>query len=105
MVESYVPPPHGAEWLRAEDGETGLDVIALTAAAAYASAHETPWARDLETVIGKGYFEPPPWNEIIGPVAPRGGPNGLILHRGRIVAAQRKDRVADHARHLDRPAR
>src|SRR5216684_3120775 len=30
--------------------------------------------------------EPPPWNEIIGEVAPRGAPNGLVLHRGLIVA-------------------
>jgi CubicO group peptidase (beta-lactamase class C family) len=82
----YVPPPHGQEWRRAEDGETGLDPAALAAAASFASAHETPWSRDVEHEIISGFSEPPPWNEIIGPVQPRGGPNGLILHRGLIVA-------------------
>jgi CubicO group peptidase (beta-lactamase class C family) len=85
MTAPYIPPAHGGYWQHAENGETGLDVIALTAAAAYAAAFETPWSRDLATVIGRGYFEPPPWNEIIGPVAPRGGPNGLVLHKGLIV--------------------
>ena len=28
----------------------------------------------------------PPWNEALGPVRPRGGPNGLVLRGGRIVA-------------------
>jgi CubicO group peptidase (beta-lactamase class C family) len=86
MSEDYVPPGHGEDWRRAEPGETGLDPAALAEAASFAERSETPWARDLETVIGKGFFEPPPWNEIIGEVAPRGAPNGLILHRGLIVA-------------------
>jgi CubicO group peptidase (beta-lactamase class C family) len=86
MSEAYLPPPHGGEWRRAAPGETGLDHAALETAAAFAQRHETPWARDLSTVIGTGFFEPPPWNEIIGEVAPRGAPNGLILHRGLIVA-------------------
>src|SRR5271166_519953 len=82
----YVPPPQDAAWRRAEDGETGLDAAAVAAATGFATAHETPWPRDLAAVLGQGYFEPPPWNEIIGPVAPRGGPNGVVLHRGMIVA-------------------
>jgi CubicO group peptidase (beta-lactamase class C family) len=86
MTAPYVPPPHGGEWQRAEDGETGLDPVKVTEAASFAATFETPWSRDLSTVIGEGYFEPPPWNEVIGPVAPRGGPNGVILHRGVIVA-------------------
>jgi len=55
-------------------------------AARFAEANETPWDRDLGQVIGKGHFEPPPWNEIIGHVRPRGGPAGVILHRGETVA-------------------
>jgi hypothetical protein len=86
MTETYVPPQHGQEWRRAAPGETGLDQTALATATAFAESHETPWARDLSTVIGTGFFEKPPWNEIIGEVAPRGAPNGLILHRGLIVA-------------------
>src|SRR5260370_744130 len=72
MSEDYVPPGHGEDWRRAEPGETGLDPAALAEAASFAERSETPWARDLEPVIGKGFFEPPPWNEIIGEGAPRG---------------------------------
>ena len=88
MDASYAPPEDGAgeAWRRAAPGETGLAPPMLAEAAAFAEAHETPWARDIEAVIAGGYFEPPPWNEIIGPVAPRGGPCGIVLHRGLIVA-------------------
>src|SRR5258708_33113754 len=86
MSAPCVPPPHGEDWRRAKPGETGLDAATVDAAARFAAESETPWARDLSTVIGKGFFEPPPWNEILGEVAPRGGPNGLVLHRGLIVA-------------------
>ncbi|HEX3861039.1 MAG TPA: serine hydrolase, partial [Stellaceae bacterium] len=30
--------------------------------------------------------EEPPWNETLGPVRPRGGPNGVLLREGKIVA-------------------
>jgi CubicO group peptidase (beta-lactamase class C family) len=36
--------------------------------------------------IGGYLAEPPPYNEILGPVRDRGGANGLILRGGRIVA-------------------
>jgi len=82
----YVPPPHGGDWRHALAGETGLDPAVVAEAAAYAAAHETPWSRDVEAELIKSFSEPPPWNEIIGPVGPRGGPNGIILHKGMIVA-------------------
>ncbi len=55
-------------------------------AAAFAAAHETPWPRDILAHLEAGNFEPPPDNEVIGPTAPRGGPAGVIFHRGRRVA-------------------
>jgi CubicO group peptidase (beta-lactamase class C family) len=64
----------------------GFDAARLEAAVAFAREHETPWSRDLAGVIGNAYFEPPPWNEILGPVRPRGAPNGLISRQGRLVA-------------------
>lgn len=62
------------------------DAALLAEAVALAEAHETPWPRDLRAHIEAGHFEPPPLNAILGPVTPRGGPNGLVLHRGRVVA-------------------
>ena len=64
----------------------GFDPARLGAAVAFAREHETPWSRDLAKVMASAYFEPPPWNEILGPVRPRGAPNGLITRHGRLVA-------------------
>src|SRR5246127_1309475 len=79
---SYFPPPHPGTWTVA----MGPDSDALAAAARYAMEHETPWKRDLGAVVAKDFEERPPWNETLGPVRPRGGPNGLVLHAGQIVA-------------------
>jgi len=58
----------------------------LEDAARFALAHETPWPRDLRAHLEAGFFEPPPHNEILGPIRPRGGPNGLILRSGLVLA-------------------
>ena len=42
-----------------------------------------------------GNFEPPLDNEIIGPVRPRGGPNGLLLRHGKMVASWGDTRQVD----------
>ncbi len=60
---------------------------AIATAAAFAAANEIGWPRDLRAHLDSGYFEPPPDNAIIGPVAPRGGPAGVVMHRGKRIAA------------------
>jgi CubicO group peptidase (beta-lactamase class C family) len=59
---------------------------AFAPAVDFALAHESPWPEDIRAHLEGGFFEPPPDNAIIGPVAPRGAPNGLILRHGRRVA-------------------
>ena len=81
----YFPPQH-PEWERREPEMSGLDPAAIAAASRHAAEHETPWSRDLAVEVLRQFDEEPPWNEALGPVRPRGGPNGLVLHRGRIVA-------------------
>ena len=83
--DGRVPEPHPAPWLTADPAAAGFDPAGLRQAVAYAETHETPWPRDLEAHIASGYFEQPPDNEILGPIRPRGGPNGLILRHGRAV--------------------
>ena len=73
------PPRHPAEWERAE-------ISGLRAAASWAGENEIPWSRDLAIEIPRQFEEQPPWNEVLGPVRPRGGPNGLVLRGGKIVA-------------------
>src|SRR5215208_2935002 len=81
----YFPPPHPG-WQHCDPEEAGLDPAGITAAARYAAEHETPWSRDLAHMVASDFGEAPPWNETLGPVRPRGGPNGLVLRGGRIVA-------------------
>lgn len=82
---NYFPPPH-PEWQRRSPVEADLDASGIAAAARYAAAHETPWSRDLGRMITTDFGEEPPWNETLGPVRPRGAPNGLLLRGGHIVA-------------------
>jgi CubicO group peptidase (beta-lactamase class C family) len=58
----------------------------FAAAARHAAESETKWSRDLAAEIPRQFDEALPWNAILGPVRPRGGPNGLILRGGQIVA-------------------
>jgi CubicO group peptidase (beta-lactamase class C family) len=82
----YLPPRSPAAWKYSAPEAAGLDPAAIGAAVRYAGEHETPWSRDLAEVVERDFSEEPPWNEALGPVRPRGGPNGLVLRRGRIVA-------------------
>src|SRR5580700_11415227 len=78
-VTAALPPPHGGTWPRTAAEAAGFDPSALKAAIAFAQSHETPWRRDIQAQLEANTFEPPPDNEILGPTAPRGDPNGLIL--------------------------
>ena len=80
----YVP---GNRWLTASPAEAGFDPDGLAAAVAYAQANESTMDRDIGKALDGGHFsEPLPDGEIIGPVAARGDPSGLILRGGQIVA-------------------
>jgi CubicO group peptidase (beta-lactamase class C family) len=80
------PPPHGAEWPRSAPAAAGLAPACVAAAVSHAERHETPWRRDLALMVTSDFGEVAPWNETLGPVRPRGGPNGVVLRGGDIVA-------------------
>lgn len=82
---SYVPGPD-AQWERRRPDQLGLDTGRLAEAVAWAEQHETHFARNLYDALddlteGEGEFA-----TIVGPTKPRGGPSGLILRHGYIVA-------------------
>ena len=79
MSDSYIPPADGAGWERVSPAAAGFDAAKLAEAVAFAEGHESTWLRDLRSQLETGTFEPPPDNFLFGPVATRGGPNGLIL--------------------------
>ena len=85
---NYVPTTD-QPWETTDAAKAGFDRGKLAAAIAYAQTHETSWPYDLEdagNVPGLSQFEKPPWNQALGIFKPRGGPNGLLLRGGRIVA-------------------
>ncbi len=62
----------------------------LQDAISFASAHETPWARDPIAEpqrFGVHIEDPPPWNRLLGPVHPRGPVGGVVWQHGRELAA------------------
>ncbi len=81
------PPPHGNGWPELSADIAGMNWMWLEEAARFATENETPWPRDLRLHLESGFFEPPPHNEILGPIRPRGEPNGIVLRRGYKVVS------------------
>lgn len=82
---NYFPPANAtSNWQRAEPLSAGADEATLRGAVDFALAHEIPWPRDLSTVNVSN--DEPPYDRKLGPMTPRGGPGGLVLHEGRIVS-------------------
>ena len=85
MTPTSYFPPAGHVWQTASDAP--VDQIRLAAAVDFAKQHDSPMNRDIRQALEAGHFsEPPPINEIIGPVKPRQEPSGMILHKGQIIA-------------------
>jgi CubicO group peptidase (beta-lactamase class C family) len=88
---AYVPAAEGHAWQTITPTEARFDATRLDAAVAFAQAHDSPWPRSLFYPDGRyvgnvEWNESGPWSEIVGPVRERGGPAGLVLKGGRIVA-------------------
>jgi CubicO group peptidase (beta-lactamase class C family) len=81
---AYFPPP--GEWQRVEPAAAGFDKAKLDEAVAFAVANENPNTKDLAADIVNTFRSEAPYNTLIGPTAPRGGANGLVVHDGRVVA-------------------
>jgi CubicO group peptidase (beta-lactamase class C family) len=86
-MATFEPPPD--DWPAQPAAALGMRADGLIAAIDYHRAHETRWRRDFVTDSGR-YIgvadEPPAPDDVLGPVRPRGGPNGLIVRRGYLVA-------------------
>ncbi|MFT4736029.1 MAG: CubicO group peptidase (beta-lactamase class C family) [Cyclobacteriaceae bacterium] len=83
FAQSYFPPKN--TWETKSPQEMGLNESRLSEAVAFAESNEYSGAKDLRIAILKG-FEREPYHEILGPTKKRGGPSGLIIKNGYIVA-------------------
>ena len=95
ILPAVLPPPHGAEWPELTADQAGMNWMWLEEAARFATENETPWPYDLQRHLESGYFEPAPFNEILGPIRPRGEPNGLVLRSGSKVLSWGDTRQVD----------
>lgn len=89
-------PPHGSPWPELSADMAGMNWMWLEEAARLATENETPWPYDLKRHLEGGYFEPAPFNEILGPIRPRGPTNGLVLRSGRKVVSWGDTRQVDY---------
>ena len=77
--------PERGHWEMQSPAEAGMDTSQLQKAIAFAKANEYSGSRDLRVAIHSSFgFEP--YDEIVGPTKERGGPAGMILKDGYIVA-------------------
>ena len=85
VASAYFPEPGDERWQRRAPSALGLDSARLAEAVAFARASETRWQRDMAAQLAANTAREP-YPEILGPFQDRGGPAGLILKGGYIVA-------------------
>ena len=87
----FVPASHGATWEARDAAAAGFDAAKLATAVDFAKGAESPWPRSFYYPDGRyvgivEWNETGPWSEVAGHVRVRGGPAGLVLKGGRVVA-------------------
>jgi CubicO group peptidase (beta-lactamase class C family) len=79
---AYFP---GRQWERRAPAAAGFDPAALDGAIRYAQQNEVPWERDVFKQIQKDVANEP-YPAILGETRERGGPAGMIVRDGYLVA-------------------
>lgn len=85
QAQDYYFPERNADWQVVTTKEAGFDVKKLDDVIAFAKANEYSGSRDLRIAILDG-FKREPFHQILGPTKKRGGPAGMILKNGKLVA-------------------
>lgn len=78
-------PAKGAAWQQVEAGKAGFKLEELAEVVKFAEANEYSGSRDLRIAILTS-FAREPYHKIMGPTKKRGGPAGMILKDGFVVA-------------------
>jgi CubicO group peptidase (beta-lactamase class C family) len=78
-------PPRGT-WERKAPAELGIDAAKLKAAIDYAVANENPASKDVADDLKNTFGKREPNYRIIGPTQARAALNGIVVHRGYVVA-------------------
>ncbi len=84
-AQEYYFPEVNANWAQKSPQSFKINETQIKNAVDFAEANEYSGSRDLRIAILKG-FEKEPFHQILGPTKKRGGPAGMILKNGYIVA-------------------
>lgn len=85
QVSAQYFPPMGVNWQEIKPSKAGFNEQALLDAVKFAEENEYSGSRDLRLAILKG-FAREPYHDILGPTKKRGGPAGMIIKDGYVVA-------------------
>ena len=84
LSKSYFPSK--STWETKLPSQVGMDSAKLNEAVLFAVANESKAPRDQELSQAMG-FGKEPFSDGVGPFAERGGPCGVIIHKGYIIAS------------------
>ncbi len=84
LSQNYFPE-RNADWEQRTVQDAGWDKKGIDNVVAFAKANEYSGSRDLRIAILEG-FKREPFHQILGRTKKRGGPAGMILKNGKIVA-------------------
>ncbi|HQR51928.1 MAG TPA: serine hydrolase [Burkholderiales bacterium] len=83
----YFPPPGPSKtWERRSPQQVGLNADRLEAAVKLARKNEMPWRRELGEQIFHDSISEPAAAVPLGPTIDRGGPSGVVLRHGYVLA-------------------
>lgn len=83
--QAYYFPERNEDWQELSIKDAGWGEKGVEEVVAFAKANEYSGSRDLRVAILEG-FKREPFHEILGPTKKRGGPAGMILKNGKVVA-------------------
>lgn len=86
QTKDFYFPERNAAWEKRVPEKMGVNEKGLQAALNFASQNEYSGDRDLRIPIAKG-FASEPYHKIGGPTKKRGGPAGMILKKGYLIAS------------------
>ncbi|MDX2305184.1 MAG: serine hydrolase [Microscillaceae bacterium] len=84
-TKKYYFPARGEVWQSKKLSDYKLDETKIKEAITFAETHEYKGSKDLRQAILQG-FEQEPYHQILGPTRKRGGPAGMILKDGFVIA-------------------
>lgn len=84
-AQEYYFPNYNTAWESRHVKDFKISDSKLNEAVSFAKSNEYSGSRDLRMAILKG-FEREPYHEILGPTKKRGGPAGIILKNGYVIA-------------------